>query len=480
MQREVITGLGGGESNLIPPLLSDPVGAGLLDVVHPVDRPSVAEWIAGGLGVSQPFRRAAADEPPRWFRFVAVSSVQGDVSSSILMEEVTERVREELLRQRLSSTLARNTGAELVESAARVAAELAGAEAACLIEIHPPLGVVRATHGRKALGQGTTFPLATSPLSRLGGESGILELSEGALAEFPDWGPFRVLNAQFVAMVPVLDSMVGELVGGLVCYSSVPGVLSPVERELLGFLATRLGAELGRSEPPERFGDLGNAVLEVSESFLRVLAVAISGRGITHTLNNLLGGQLLNAELAVQSSSGGLDGNPYLERVIMTSGKGAAIMRRLSSLTGWGEAQRDFVRLPDVVEEAVQLVHDLYEASRIEVRGTESQVVVWAAPTLLRAMVLALVAPAVEHLGPETRVVLEVCRREAEGMAGLDLEISGPALPLRLDEDLGEGMELGMAVAARVAALHGGRLEQDETEGQLKIRATLRALPAGA
>jgi len=476
MQREVITGLGRGNPNLIPRVLGDPQGAGLLDIVHPVDRSLVAGWIEEGIGVSQPFRRAAADEPTRWFRFVSVTPPRGEAPSAVLMEEVTSQVREALLRERLSSTLARNTGNELVEGSAKVGAELAGVEAACLTEIHPPLGVVRASHGKTVLGPGTTFPLSQTPLNRLNAESGIVELSGEILKTYGHWGPFRLLGARFVAMVPVVDLLTGTLVGGLVCLSSVPRALSSVERELLGFLAVRLGAELGRPRPARRFAAPDLQGLEVSEEFLRVLSLAISGRGITHTLNNLLGGQLLNAELAAGQLSGDTNTNPYLERVVMASRKGAAIMSRISDLTGWEQGQRDFIPLPEVVDEAVQLVHDLYEANRVEVHAGGAVAVVWGDPRLLRAMVLALVAPAVEQLGPETKVILDIQHLKDEALARLEIVVSEPAVPIGLNEGPGEGFELGVAVAARVAVLHGGRLEREDSGDTLRVRVTLRAM----
>ncbi len=475
MQHEIITALGDGDPTLLPRVLGEPVGASLLDIVHPVDRSLVGDWIEAGLGVSPPFRRAAADEPPRWFRFVLASPFRADAISTVLMEEVTKEVREDLLRERLSSTLARHTGEELVQRSATVAAELAGSEFACLAELHPPLGIVRASHGTMALAPGATFSLADSPMSRLSVDSGILEYPDNVQEMFPRWGPFKVMRSRFAVIVPVVDSHGGELVGGLVCSSAASRALTVVERELLGFLAVRLGAELGRPQPMVGSMDLEAPCLEMSEGFLRVLSLAIAGRGITHTLNNLLGGQLLNAELAAGSGAGQLAGNVYLERVIMASRKGAAIMRRLSELTGWEQGQRDFIPIGPIVEEAVQLVHDLYEANRVELHGGGCKAVVWGDPRLLHAMVLALVAPAVELMGPETRVVLEVDFAEEETAVQLDVEVSGPSADEVSQEGLRDGLQLGLAVASRVAALHGGRLESVDPGNGRQTRVIIRA-----
>jgi len=477
MEREVITALPIGDPALLPRILEQPLGAGLLDIVHPVDRPLVAEWVERGIGVSQPFRRAAADEPPRWFRFLSSSPFRKNEPSTVLMEEVTEIVREDLLRERLSATLARNTGEELVRRSAKVAAELAGAESACLAELHPPLGVVRASHGRTLLPPGTTFPLSESPLSRMSAESGLLEYSDEVRETFPSWAPFRMLGARFAVVLPVVHSQMGELVGGLVCSSTEARTLSAVERELLGSLAVRLGAELGQSRFSGGSAAQDTRFPEMSEGLLRVLALAISGKGITHTLNNLLGGQLLNAELAAERGQADAGGSVYMERVVMASRKGAAIVRRLSDLTGWEGGQREFCSFGPVIEEAVQLIHDLYEANRVEVRGRGCQALVWGDPPLLRSMVLALVAPLVERTGPETQVVLDVRFIEEESLAQLKVWIPGSSASGEQYEGVEDMLQLGTSVAARIAGFHGGSLERvragDSPGTSITIPATL-------
>lgn len=477
MQREIITALGEGDRGLIPPVVEEVIGVGLLDIVHPVDRATVGSWLGAGFGVSPPFRRAAADEPPRWFRFIVAAPVRSGAACTVLMEEVTEIVRDDLLRERLSSTLARHTGEELVLWSPAVAADLAGAEEACLAQFHPPLAVVKASYGRMVLAPGTTFSLADSPLSRLNVDSGILEFTDNVQEVFPNWGPFRLAGARSAVIVPVAHASGEDLVGGFICCSSVPRSLTGVERELLGFLAVRLGAELGSARTAAGTLDVEIPYLEMSEGFLRVLAMAIAGRGITHTLNNLLGGQLLNAELAAkQVKSGQSPGPVYLERLIMASRKGAAIMRRLSELSGWELGQRDFVAIGPIVEEAVQLVHDLYEANRVEVRKGDCPAIVWGDSRLLHAMILALVAPAVERMGPETSVVLEVSFAEEESAVHVDIEVFGPPGEREEPEGLKDGLQLGRAVASRVAALHGGRLDSGASGVAGKTRVTIRAM----
>ncbi len=464
---EIIVSVGDGDPSLIPPVVEDPVGASLLDLVHPVDRPGLAEWLREGIGVSDPFRRAAADDPPRWFRFVSARGGVGGQSGNVLFQEVTDEVREDLLRERFNAVLAREVGAELVARSAGVAAELAGADLAVVAELRPPVAVIRSSHGRGVPAPGTMMPLEGGPLGEAVLARSIRHYADGVVEVFPEWGVLRAVGARGLALVPAISPGTGVSVGVIVAVFLRPKELLPVESELLELLAVRMAVELTRREGDRREPWPAQGV-PVPDTMLPLLALAIAGRGLTHTLNNLLGGLALNAQLAGEAA-GPEEARPHLERLVEGAGRGARITRKVAYLTGGRGVDRERFDLARVVREGAEFVGAINESARIETIGPGSPLEVWGDPGLLFTLVVSLLAPLADAVPSGLEVRVEV-RRGAEGEAVIEFR-SGWQGVLGVLE--GEEGRLGLHLVRRVVAMHGGELVREHVGGEGVVRVIL-------
>ncbi|MCG6962721.1 MAG: hypothetical protein LJE95_05560 [Acidobacteria bacterium] len=488
VDREIVVGVDDGSPALIPPVVDDPLGVGLLDFVHPVDRAAQAEWLGAGLGASPPFRRAAADDPPRWFRFVAATPSPGGLRCRVLMVEVTDEVREDSLRQRLNSTLARHVGWTLVERSAAVAAELAGCTNALLAELHPPLAIIRSIHGQGMLPVGSTVPIAESPLEEGLSALTIREYENGVQEVFPEWALFEATRAESAVIVPVAEPTEATSRAVLLCFSPLPRRLLPLEAELLELLAVRLAAEFvaARQEETEE-PDGEERGPATSEQLARIVTLAMGLRGITHTLNNLFAAQVLNAQLAAKKSAGdgGLD--LYLERISEAARRGAGIMSQVALLGDERPAEVGAVNLVEIVRQGIGLVSHLHEAIDIELEYKDETIRVWGDERTVLGLLVAVLLPAAEIVEPgaSLHVTAYECDERSGEPGTVALGISVGPLPPRSGE--GEAgmsneqrrmLELGVALSAQVAERLGGRLAMHWRGQQLSVDVRLPAFEA--
>ncbi len=488
VDREIVVGVDDGSSTLIPPVVKDPLGVGLLDFVHPVDRSAQAEWLEAGLGASPPFRRAAADDPPRWFRFVAATPSPGRARCRVLMVEVTEEVREDSLRQRLNSTLARHVGWALVERSAAVAAELAGCTNALLAELHPPLAIIRSTHGQGMLPVGSTVPMAESPLDEGFTALTIREYQSAVQGVFPEWVLFEATKAESAVIVPVTEPTEVGSRAVIVCFSPLPRKLLPLEAELLELLAVRLAAEFVAARQEETEEDSrqqrGPAT---SEQLARIVTLAMGLRGITHTLNNLFAVQVLNAQLAAKRSSrnGGLE--PYLERISEAARRGAGIMSQIALLGDEGPPEVGAVNLVEILKQGISLVSHLHKAIDIELECESEAIRIWGDERTVLGLLVAVLLPAAEIAEPGARLHVSA----SEGDTGGDepgtvcLAIGAGPLPPRggegeagMSEEQRRMLDLGVALSTQVAERLGGRLAMHWRGQQITVDISLPAFEA--
>ena len=485
VDREIIRGVEGNVAELVPSVVGEAIGAGLLDFVHPVDRSVVGEWLAEGLGISPPFRRAAADDPPRWFRFVAAAAQPGRREVSVLFLDVTQEVREDALRQRLNSVLARYVGWSLVERAPILAAELAGSSHGCIAELHPPVAVIRASYGKGMPGPGTTIPITDSPIEEVASSRTMKLFPDRVQERFPDWPLLEMVGAQGIALVPVLNPATTETRAVLTCCSEKPLQLQPVERELLDLLATRLGSEFeaqeisGEKAPVSE--DLG---FEASDDLLRNLVFGMTLPGMTHTFNNLFAAQVLNLQLAAAQAGFGPAAATYLQRVEKEANRGARIVRSLRLLGGGDSVDWQSVQLDSIIEQAVRLVKELHQAADLEVDEGICDLQIWCQADAVLGLVVSLLEPWVDLVGEGGRTRAGAWSGDVENRendwATVWIDVEGVPSPSQGGspdtERSVQRCELGIAVVERFAARLGGRLTMESREGGTRFEIILPTL----
>ena len=402
--------------------------------------------------------------------------------------EVSEDVREDSLRQRLNSTLARHVGWTLVERSAAVAAELAGCTNALLAELHPPLAIIRSTHGQGMLPVGSTVPIAGSPLDEGLSALTIRGYERGVQKVYPEWALFEATRAESAVIVPVSEPTEVGSRAVLVCFSSLPRRLLPLEAELLELLAVRLAAEFvaaRHEETGEADGEQRGPA--TSEQLARIVTLAMGLRGITHTLNNLFAAQVLNAQLAGNKSSGNGGLDPYLERISEAARRGAGIMSQIALLGDEGPSEVGAVNLVEIVRQGIGLVSHLHEAIDIELGYKDDTIRVWGDERTVLGLLVAVLLPIAEIVEPAAALRVSAYEVDDEsgepGTVGLGIS-AGPMPPRGGEGEAGMSteqrrmLELGVALSAQVAERLGGRLAVRWHGLQLSVDISLPAFEA--
>lgn len=138
----------------------------------------------------------------------------------------------------------------------------------------------------------------------------------------------------------------------------------------------------------------------------------------------------------------------------------------------------EYVNLSDIVAQSIADVSPLALRKGIEpsLEDPGGQAMAHGQATLLNTLMRSLLANAIQYSPPDTRIET---RLEAEG-DGFRIRIcdQGPGIPAeqrdkalgrfgRLDQRLGSGAGLGLAIARRIAELHGGELTlEDHPDGR--------------
>ncbi len=488
VDREIVTSIAGGDREIVPPVIRDAVGASLLDFVHPVDRTEVNDWLMSGLGASPPFRRAAADDPPRWFRFVAAASSPGRMQGEMLLLDVTRQVRERALRQRMNSVLARYVGWALVERAPALAAELAGSSHGCLMELHPPVSIVRARYGEGMPSPGSTLPISDSPVEVAAVSRSVKVYRSGLAEAFPEWPLIRMVGADSAVVIPILDPMSAETRAVLTCCASTPIELREAEEELLDLLAVRLASEFkAREESGEHAPVAAPAELADPAEALRGTVTGMMLRGLIHTLNNLFAAQSLNLELLRARLGENGRVAAHLERVEDGVRRGAGIVAKLRSFEeGVEERWADF-ELAEVAARAVELVRTLHGACKLELDAGSQELVLWCEETTLLGLMVSLLEPAALLAAEGGRVGVSLGRIGEEGADGsrASVRITAQGSPAAGMDDAEEQaarrlLDRGIDLASRFVDRLGGRLAVERNQGSLAIEITLPVLRPGS
>ncbi len=464
LDRELICAVAGDVTGVVPASVGEPVGRDVLDLVHPVDRPLVRRWLAEGVGASEPFRRADADEPPRWFRLLATEPAPGTRLARVLLEEVTDAEHRASLRRRLMGILAREPGEGLLERGATLAAELAGASHAWMAERFGPLLLVRSVHGEGLEEQaGATVPLAGDP-GEAAVSSGQLRTFEAGLADrWPESSLVRRAGVASGVAVPLRVGPAGPVTGVLVVASRETRRFDETELELLVLLAARLGLEMGeRRQGPSGGTDAASGALQAG---LDALANAFA---------NVLAAVGLNCELVL--------GDPRpaairrrLERVLEVAERGRWLARTVPGLAGGRAPSLAPVPVADLLDGAREVVQLAVEGATVRAVAPEEHGLVLADEALLLSGVLFVSVPLTSVARPGLTVELgATAERDEHGVEWLVLTLAVAEGASGAEVWGGSGAVAAVRRAAEALSRQGGRLRLVEGPAGVRVEIWLQ------
>lgn len=237
--------------------------------------------------------------------------------------------------------------------------------------------------------------------------------------------------------------------------------------------------DLGRSinDMAQRLAQLQEAIQKTER--LRLLG-QVSG-GLAHQLRNGVTGARLAVQLHARECQGRADGEA-LEVALRQLSLVEANLKRFLDLGRTEGLRRESCKLEALIEEAVSLYRPQCRHTHTDLR--------WRMPATtiplmgdagqLRHLFLNVIGNAVEAAGPEGWVAIRV-QPAAENRAIIEVADSGPGPPPEVGQRLFEpfvtgkrdGVGLGLAVAAQVAAAHGGSIRWSREQGQTRFHIEL-------
>lgn len=239
------------------------------------------------------------------------------------------------------------------------------------------------------------------------------------------------------------------------------------------FNDTAAAVERAEAENRELRARLEEKVRERTAALVRAARVSTAGTmagGIAHEFNNLLGGILGCADAALAEEPP-REVREALEMIRKTAGRGVGITRSLLRATSV-EPQRAACDPAPLFEEALAEVRP---PPGIEVERRFETIALSADATMLRQVVANLIRNAVEAMAGSGRLLLGI--RAEGGEALLTIADSGHGIDPAVREVLfepfvttrrggREGAGLGLFLADRLVAAHGGRIEVESEPGK--------------
>jgi len=231
------------------------------------------------------------------------------------------------------------------------------------------------------------------------------------------------------------------------------------------FNETAAAVERTEAENAELRTRLEEKVKERTAALVRAARASTAGtmaRGVAHEFNNLLGGILGCADAALDESPGP-EVKESIEMIRKTAGRGVGVTRALLRATR-AEPEREPCDAAALVDEALAEVRP---PEAIEVRREFGAVRLDADATMLRQVLVNLLHNAVDAMGGDG--VLDLRIAAAADEVRLEVGDSGPGIDDAVREILfepfvttrqggREGAGLGLFLAERLVAAHGGRI----------------------
>ena len=365
----------------------DPVGTGVLELVHPVDRPAVEAWLREGPGCSPAFRGLEVEEPPRWFRFLAVRGERGE-ERDLLLEDVTEGIREESLRHRLMEVLARFRGPELLERIPALALELVGGTCGCFVDLHGPLAVVRSVAGAMGIGPGSGLTIEGTPLEAVP-ENDVAVFEEGLRERFPRSAIVRAAAADSGIVVPVRPQDGRGPMAAILVLLKGPRWFTEWERTLLRALASRAAIEM------DGMRGAGRGSGREDTAGMAAATRLLGAQGAVNAFGNLLAAIGLNSELALGEAGLPPTLRTRLDRISDSVSRGRKLVRFVDLMSAPMREAPSVVSLRRVVGELADILPLCAEGLELVTEGIDGGPTVWAAEgTLLVVLATILLAAA--------------------------------------------------------------------------------------
>jgi len=260
-----------------------------------------------------------------------------------------------------------------------------------------------------------------------------------------------------------------------------PGGAAELARLGHAFNETAAAVERTEGENAELRAGLEEKVKERTAALVRAARASTAGTmagGVAHEFNNLLAGILGCADEALGEELPD-DVRDAVEMIRKTAQRGVGVTQALLRATR-AEPHFETCDTGRLFEEALAEVRP---AERIEVIRPDEAVTLRADPAMLHQVLANLIRNACEAMG-ESGGRLTLTVEEAEGEVHLRVADDGPGIEPSVRDILfepfvttrhggREGVGLGLFLADRLVAAHGGRIEVD-SDGQTGTWFTIR------
>jgi len=299
--------------------------------------------------------------------------------------------------------------------------------------------------------------------------------------------------------VPGLGILIGIISSGLVCYFLARYLTAPIVRLRAATQKLASGDLTARAGMPgsHRHDETAELVRDFDCMAERLQTLVDAQRrlltDISHELRSPLARLNVALELARQRS--GVDANSALDRIDRETARLNEMIQRLLTLVrlegGDDSLEKSPVRLGQLIQEIAKDAAFEAQSRRCQV---EVEIVadreVTGSPSLLHSAIENVVRNAIRYT--EEGTAIQIRLQSQQGTAGTEAVVrvidSGPGVPedaldkmfrpfYRIDDARGRqtgGVGLGLAIAARAVALHGGTVQaQNRPEGGLMVEIRL-------